>query len=150
MRKPDYDRRVVVTGLGVISPVGNDIPTAWDNLTHGVSGLAEMTHFDVSRYEHKAGGEVKDFDAADWMDPEAAPAERVERPLRRRRGEAGRWPTPGFEITDENREDVGVVFGSGAGGQGLMIDSWISLHEKGPRSVAPTFIANALVDSTSG
>ena len=56
----------------------------------------------------------------------------------------------GLEITDENREDVGVIFGSGAGGQGLMIDNWISLHDKGPRSVAPSFIANALVDSTSG
>jgi hypothetical protein len=49
----------------------------------------------------------------------------------------------GLEITDANREDVGVIFSSGAGGQGLMIDSWISLHDKGPRSVAPTFIANA-------
>ena len=49
----------------------------------------------------------------------------------------------GFEITDANREDVGVVFGSGAGGQQLMIDAWIDLHEKGPRSVPPTFIANA-------
>ena len=56
----------------------------------------------------------------------------------------------GFEITDANREDVGVVFGSGAGGQQLMIDAWVNLHEKGPRSVPPTFIANALVDSTSG
>jgi 3-oxoacyl-(acyl-carrier-protein) synthase len=56
----------------------------------------------------------------------------------------------GFEITDENREEVGVVFGSGAGGQQLMIESWIALHEKGPRSVQPTFIANALVDSASG
>ena len=56
----------------------------------------------------------------------------------------------GFEITDENREDVGVIFGSGAGGQQLMIDNWHILQERGPRRVAPTFIANALVDSTSG
>ena len=72
MRKPDYDRRVVVTGLGVISPVGNDVTTVWDNLIHGVSGLAELTRFDVSRYEHKWGGEVKDFNATDWMDPKHA------------------------------------------------------------------------------
>ena len=56
----------------------------------------------------------------------------------------------GFEITDANRTDVGVVFGSGAGGQSLMIDNYQSLRERGPRTVAPTFIANALVDSTSG
>ena len=149
MRKPDYERRVAVTGLGVVSPVGNDVPTAWDNLVRGKSGLAEITKFDVSRYEAKAAGEVRDFNPADWMDAKAV-----------RRSESAMWfgvsaakqalADSGFEITDENREDVGVVFGSGAGGQQLMIEAWINLHEKGPRSVPPTFIANALVDSTSG
>ena len=71
MRKPDYDRRVAVTGLGVISPVGNDSANAWGNLIRGRSGLGEITHFDVGRYEHKAGGEVKDFDATAWLDPKA-------------------------------------------------------------------------------
>jgi 3-oxoacyl-[acyl-carrier-protein] synthase II len=52
VRKPDYDRRVAVTGLGVVSPVGNDISTAWSNLINGVSGLREITKFDVSGYEH--------------------------------------------------------------------------------------------------
>ena len=66
MRKPDYDRRVVVTGLGVVSPVGNDKQTAWDHLVRGVSGLGEITRFDVSRYEQKAAGEVKDFDPKQW------------------------------------------------------------------------------------
>jgi beta-ketoacyl-acyl-carrier-protein synthase II len=149
VRKPDYDRRVAVTGLGVISPVGNDVKTAWGNLIRGNSGLKEITKFDVSRYEAKAAGEVRDFSPADWMDPKAV-----------RRSESAMWfgvaagkqalADSGFEITDENREEVGVVFGSGAGGQGLMIDAWINLHEKGPRSVPPTFIANALVDSASG
>ncbi|HEY3071657.1 MAG TPA: beta-ketoacyl synthase N-terminal-like domain-containing protein, partial [Candidatus Limnocylindrales bacterium] len=149
MRKPDYDRRVVVTGLGVVSPVGNDKQTAWDNLIRGVSGLGEITRFDVSRYEQKAGGEVKDFDPKAWMDPKAA-----------RRGESAMHfgvaaakqalADSGFEVTDENRTEVGVVFGSGAGGQQLMIDNWTVLREKGPDRVAPTFIANGLVDSTSG
>jgi beta-ketoacyl-acyl-carrier-protein synthase II len=149
VRKPDYDRRVVVTGLGVISPVGNDVTTAWGNLVGGHSGLAEITKFDISRYEAKAAGEVRDFNAVDWMDPKAV-----------RRSESSMHfgvaaakqalADSGFEITDENREDVGVVFGSGAGGQQLMIEAWIALHERGPRTVPPTFIANALVDSTSG
>ena len=56
MRKPDYNRRVVVTGLGVISPVGNDVSTAWSNLVNGVSGLGEITKFNISGYEHKAAG----------------------------------------------------------------------------------------------
>src|SRR6186997_3717129 len=71
VRSPDHTRRVVVTGLGVVSSVGNDVATAWSSLVEGRSGLAELTRFDVSGYDHKAGGEVKDFDAAAWMDPKA-------------------------------------------------------------------------------
>ncbi len=149
MRKPDYDRRVVVTGLGVISPVGNDKDTAWSNLVNGVSGLGEITKFDISRYEHKAGGEVKGFDPADWMDAKAA--RRSESSLHYGVAAAKQaLADSGFEITDENRTEVGVVFGSGAGGQTLMVDNWNVLREKGPNRVSPTFIANGLVDSPSG
>ncbi len=149
MRAPDHTRRVVVTGLGVISPVGNDVGTAWANLLNGVSGIGQITKFDASGYDQRAAGEVHDFVATDWMDAKAA-----------RRSEASMHygvaaakqalADSGFEITDANREDVGVVFGSGAGGQSMMIDNWQSLKERGPRTVAPTFIANALVDSASG
>ena len=149
MRAPDHTRRVVVTGLGVISPVGNDRETAWSNLLNGVSGIQEITKFDASGYEQRAAGEVRDFVATDWMDAKAV-----------RRSEASMHygvaaakqavADSGFEITDENRTDVGVVFGSGAGGQSLMIDNYASLRDRGPRTVAPTFIANALVDSCSG
>ena len=62
MRKPDYARRVVVTGLGVVSPLGNDKDTVWTNLVEGRSGIGLITHFDTTPYEHKAGGEVRDFD----------------------------------------------------------------------------------------
>jgi 3-oxoacyl-[acyl-carrier-protein] synthase II len=149
VRKPDYDRRVVVTGLGVVSPVGNDVKTAWDNLVRGNSGLNEITKFDVARYEAKAAGEVRNFNAAEWMDPKAV--RRSETSMHFGVAAAKQaLVDSGFEITDDNREDVGVVFGSGAGGQQLMIDAWVNLHERGPRSVPPTFIANALVDSASG
>ena len=107
MRRPDYDRRVAITGLGVISPIGNDIPTVWHNLSHGVSGLAELTRFDVSRYEHKWGGEVKDFNATDWMDPKHA--RRTESSVHFGVAAAKQaLADSGLEITDENREDVGV------------------------------------------
>ncbi len=149
MRHPDYNRRVVVTGLGVISPVGNDKQTAWQNLLGGVSGLGLLTRFDSSRYQHRVAGEVHDFDPKQWMDAKAV-----------RRSEAAMWygvaaakqaiADAGLEITDANREEVGVVYGTGAGGQQLMIDNWHTLDRKGPDRVAPTFIANGLVDSTSG
>ena len=149
MRQPDFTRRVVVTGLGVVSPVGNDKDTAWNNLLNGVSGLGVITKFDASRYAQQAAGEVHGFDASLWMDHKAI-----------RRGEAATWygvsaakqaiADAGLEITDANREDIGVIFGSGAGGQQLMIDNWHILQDKGPGRVAPTFIANGLVDSASG
>jgi 3-oxoacyl-[acyl-carrier-protein] synthase II len=149
VRQPDFTRRVVVTGLGVVSPVGNDKLTAWSNLLNGVSGLGVLTKFDPTPYAHKAGGEVHDFDASKWMDAKAV-----------RRSESAMWygvsaakqaiTDAGLEINDGNREDIGVVFGSGAGGMDLMIENWRTLAEKGPTRVAPTFIANALVDSTSG
>jgi beta-ketoacyl-acyl-carrier-protein synthase II len=149
MRRPDYDRRVVVTGLGVISPVGNDKATAWTNLVEGRSGLDTITKFDPSPYEAKLAGEVKDFDAAEWMDAKAV--RRSESSLHFGVAAAKQaLADSGFEITDENRTEVGVVFGSGAGGQTLMIDNYITLHERGHQRVAPTFISNALVDSPSG
>jgi beta-ketoacyl-acyl-carrier-protein synthase II len=149
VRAPDHTRRVVVTGLGVVSPVGNDRQTAWSNLLDGVSGIREITKFDVSGYEQKAAGEVRDFVASEWMDPKAA--RRSEASLHYGVAAAKQaLADSGFEITDQNRTDVGVVFGSGAGGQSLMIDNYASLRARGPRTVAPTFIANALVDSCSG
>jgi 3-oxoacyl-[acyl-carrier-protein] synthase II len=149
LRKPDYDRRVVVTGLGVISSIGNDPATAWRNLVNGVSGMGPITRFDTTPYEAKLGGEVHDFDATDWMDAKAA--RRSEPSLHFGVAAAKQaLADSGFEITDENRSDVGVVFGSGAGGQMLMIDNYVSMQARGPRTVAPTFIANALVDSCSG
>lgn len=149
MRAPDHTRRVVVTGLGVISPVGNDRDTAWSNLLNGVSGIGEITKFDTSGYEQRAAGEVHDFVATDWMDHKAVRRSEISMHY----GVAAAKQAladSGFEITDANREDVGVVFGSGAGGVSMMIDSWESLKTRGPRTVAPTFIANALVDSCSG
>jgi len=149
LRKPDYDRRVVVTGLGVISSVGNDVATAWTSLVNGVSGLGPITKFDATPYEAKLAGEVRDFTASDWMDAKAA---RRSEPSMHFGVAAAKQALAdsGFELTDENRTEVGVIFGSGAGGQSLMIDNYAALHERGSRTVAPTFIANALVDSCSG
>ncbi len=102
MRSPDYTRRIVVTGLGVISPVGNDKQIAWSNLTNGVSGIGEITKFDVTPYAQRAAGEVKDFVPTDWLDAKAV-----------RRSEPALWygvaaakqavADAGLEITDDNR-----------------------------------------------
>jgi len=149
MRRPDYDRRVVITGLGVISPVGNDAPTAWRNLVAGKSGLVEITRFDVSKYEHKVGGEVNDFEPTDWM--EYKDARRTDRSVHFAVAVAKQAiADSGLEVTDANRDDIGVVFGSGAGGARLLMDAVDGWRERGARAVSPFFIANMLVDSPSG
>ena len=149
MRKPDYARRVVVTGLGVVSPIGSDVATAWSSLVDGRSGIGPITRFDTTPYDAKLAGEINDFDVSRWMDPKAA--RRSDSNLHFGVAAAKQaLADSGFEMTDENRTEVGVVFGSGAGSQSLMLSNFVSMRERGPRTVAPTFIANALVDSASG
>jgi beta-ketoacyl-acyl-carrier-protein synthase II len=149
VRKPDYNRRVVVTGLGVVSPVGNDIDTVWTNLVNGHSGLGMITHFDTTPYENKVGGEVKDFDVTHWWN--FKDARRTETTVHFAVAAAKMaLADSGIEITDENRYDVGVIYGSGGGGQGLFISNQEIWHTKGARLVSPFFIANGLVDASSG
>ena len=150
MRKPDYERRVVVTGLGVISSVGNDVE---DRLVQPRQrrvrpGPADAVRHDPVRRQAAAARSTTSS-PSDWMDAKAA--RRSESTMAFGVAAAKQaLADSGFELTDENRTEVGVVFGSGAGGQSLMIESVNNLREKGPRTVAPTFIANALNDSTSG
>ena len=149
MRRPDYNRRIVVTGLGTVSPIGNDVDTVWRNLVGGCSGIAPITRFDASGYESNAAGEVKGFEARDWMDFKAA----------RRTGLNVQFGVAaakqaladsGIEVTPANRDDIGIVFASGAGEPKLMMDNKETWDKKGARLVSPFFIANMLVDTASG
>jgi len=99
-------RRVVVTGLGVISPVGNDTATAWSNLVNGVSGLGPITVFDPTPYEAKAAGEVHGFTAGEWMDAKAA--RRSEKSMHFGVAAAKQaLADSGFELTDETPHVIG-------------------------------------------
>ena len=113
IRRPDFSRRVAVTGLGIISPIGQDIPTAWDNLVDGRSGLHEITRWDPTPYEAKVGGEVNEFDGTQWMDFKAI--RRTDRNVVIGVAAAKQaLADAGLEITDDNRDDIGVIFGSAA------------------------------------
>ncbi len=149
MRRPDYNRRVAVTGLGIVSPVGNDIPTAWQNLVDGNSGLKLITRWDPEVSPCHAAGEVNDFDAKEWMNFKAV--RRTDKNVVFGVAAAKQaMADSGFEITEENAVDVGVIFGSGVGGPGLMINAIETLEERGPKSVSPFYIANMLPDTASG
>ncbi len=148
MRKPDPTRRIAVTGLGVISPVGQDVDTVWENLVNGRSGLRRITRWDPTDLDCQAAGEV-DFDPTGWMDFKAVRRTARNVPM----GVAAAKQAladSGLEVTDENRDDLGVIFGSGIGGPELLIDNVEIRDTRGPRAVSPFFIANMLPDTASG
>jgi 3-oxoacyl-[acyl-carrier-protein] synthase II len=149
MRRPDFSRRVAVTGLGIISPIGTDIPTVWTNLVEGNTGLHRITRWDPEVTTCHAAGEVNDFEAAEWMDFKAV--RRTDKNVVFGVAAAKQALTDsGLEVTPENSEDIGVVFGSGVGGPGLMAQAVETLATKGAKSVSPFFIANMLPDTASG
>ncbi len=138
-----------MTGLGTVSPIGNDIDTVWSNLVAGHSGIAAITRFDASGYESNVAGEVKDFEARDWMDFKAA----------RRTGLNVQFGVAaakqaladsGIAVTIDNRDDIGIIFASSAGEPKLMMDNKEIWDKKGARLVSPFFIPNMLVDTASG
>ncbi len=149
MRRPDYNRRVAVTGLGVVSPIGNDIETVWHNLVQGNSGLKQITRFDASTYEAQVAGEDNDFDGTVWMDFKAA--RRTDRNVVMGVAAAKQaLQDSGLEVTPENRDDIGIIFGCGGGGPQLLLDNLTIWETKGRRAVSPFFIANMLPDTASG
>ncbi len=142
-------RRVVVTGLGIVSPVGNDVDTAWKNILAGKSGIGPITGFDVSAYTTKFAGLVKDFKPEDWMG-----AKEVKRtdPFIHYGVAAAKQAVKdaGLEITDANRERIGVCVGSGIGGIGTIEEECGKLHSGGPRKVSPFFVPASIINMISG
>ncbi|HEX5451222.1 MAG TPA: beta-ketoacyl-ACP synthase II [Candidatus Limnocylindrales bacterium] len=149
MHRPDPNRRVAVTGLGVISPIGQAVETAWQSLVEGRTGLHRITRWDPEPYENQIAGEVNDFDATAWMDFKAV--RRTDKNVVMGVAAAKQaLADSGLEVTIDNRDDMGVIFGSGAGGPRLMMAGKDAWEQKGPRSVSPFFIANMLPDTASG
>jgi 3-oxoacyl-[acyl-carrier-protein] synthase II len=149
MRRPDHTRRVVITGLGIVSPVGCSVDTAWSNIVAGRSGLGEITRWDTTNHDQKIAGEIKDFNAADWMDFKAARRTEINVVFGVAAAKQALTDS-GLAVTSENRDDIGIIFGSGAGGPKLMMDNVAIWQNKGARLVSPFFIANMLPDTASG
>ena len=142
-------RRVVVTGLGLVSPLGLTADSTWDALLAGTSGIGEITLFDASSYPVRIAGEVKGFDGSQWLD--AREARRFARFIQMAVAAADMAvESSGLEITEENAERVGVVIGSGIGGLKEIEDQHTILVNKGPRRVSPFFIPTAIINMSSG
>jgi len=141
--------RVVVTGIGAVSPLGNDVPTTWQALLAGRSGIGTVTLFDTSAYEYAIAGEVRDF-VADPAVPvkDLRHVDRFSQFAINAALEAVR--DSGLPYETGLGERSGVVFGSGAGGYTLLEEQTRVLQEKGPRRVTPFFLTNILPDAASG
>jgi 3-oxoacyl-[acyl-carrier-protein] synthase II len=142
-------RRVVVTGLGLVSPVGNGIAQAWDNIVNGRSGVGPITHFDASLLPTRIAAEVKGFTASDWMPPKET-----------RRSDTfihyGLAATrmalddAGLAIDEANAERVGVNMGSGIGGLPMIEDNIREMVAKGPRRISPFFVPGSIINMVAG
>jgi 3-oxoacyl-[acyl-carrier-protein] synthase II len=132
----DPARRSVITGLGAITPVGNDVETFWANLSGGVSGAGPITLFDASDLEVRIAAEVKGFDARDWMDFKQA--RRMSR-FSQLAVAAARQAidASGLEIGDHNRDDVAVIVNTGGGGLQEVADGEVTLTTRGAARVSP-------------
>lgn len=142
-------RRVVVTGLGIVSPVGNDVAAAWSNLTAGKSGVGRITRFDASGFRTQIAGEVKDFDVAAYMPPKEA--RRMDVFIHY--GIAASVQAikdSGIEITDANRERIGCVVGSGIGGLPMIEENHTELMNRGARRISPFLIPGSIINMISG
>ena len=141
--------RVVVTGLGAVTPLGNDLTTTWHNLLAGRSGIAPITLFDASGYESAIAGEVKDFAPEEYLPAkEVRYMDRYVQFACAAALEALR--DAGIEIGDGLGPAAGVVIGSGAGGHVLLEEGFQTLAKKGPRRISPFFLTNFLPDASSG
>jgi beta-ketoacyl-acyl-carrier-protein synthase II len=142
-------RRVVITGLGALSPVGNNPEETWANLLAGKSGISEITLFDASDYAVKIAGEVKGFTPDEWIDPKEA--RHMDRSVQFAVVAAGQAVKDAqLDMANEDPDRVGIVFGSAAGGVGTLVTQQATLMERGPRRVSPHFLPNFLADSSSG
>lgn len=142
-------RRVVVTGLGIISPVGNSVSTAWDNIVNGRSGIGRITRFDASNLPTQIAGEVKNFDVAAYLSPKearrydtfihyglAAAMDAIK--------DAGLAPNPTFA------ERVGVCIGSGIGGLPMIEETHEAAREAGVKKISPFFVPGSIINMISG
>ncbi len=135
----DPARRAVVTGLGAITPIGNDVPTFWSNLVGGVSGVATIAAFDASELEVRIAAEVKGFEPRDWMDFKQA--RRMSRFAQLAVAAARQAiDDAGLEIGDHNRDDVAVLVNTGGGGLQEVATGEATFMAKGPERVSPFMV----------
>lgn len=142
-------RRVVVTGMGIVSPVGNDIETAWSNILAGKSGIRKIDDFDVSGFATQIAGTIQDFDISEYMP--ARDARRMD--IFMHYGIAScaeALKDSGLQVTAENNHRIGVAMGAGIGGLATIEENHSKFLAGGARKISPFFIPGSIINMTSG
>ncbi|CAG2151124.1 beta-ketoacyl-ACP synthase II [Cupriavidus plantarum] len=142
-------RRVVVTGLGLVSPVGNTVAEGWANLVAGKSGIATITKFDPTPFACHFAGEVKGFNAEDYIP--AKEARNMDTFIHYGIAAGSQaLRDSGLEVTEANAERIGVLVGSGIGGLPMIEDTQMVLANRGPRRISPFFVPGSIINMISG
>src|SRR6476620_5934862 len=142
-------RRVVITGMGVVSPVGNSVEEAWSNIAAGKSGIGPITSFDTGSLEVKIAGEVRDFDPLTYIP--AKEARHMDRFIQFGVAAAAQaLHNANYEVTTQNAETTGVLFTSAIGGIGTIIEQQRMLDQKGARRVNPFLVPMMVIDLAAG
>ncbi|WP_422671008.1 beta-ketoacyl-ACP synthase II [Billgrantia pellis] len=142
-------RRVVVTGLGLVTPVGNTVTESWENILAGKSGIAPIEHFDATGFNTRFGGSVKDFDISPYLNPKDARKMDLFIQYGVAAG-AQAISDAGIECTEENAERIGVAIGSGIGGLPMIEHNHNALNKGGARRISPFFVPGSIINMISG
>lgn len=142
-------RRVVVTGLGLVSPVGNNVADTWNAILAGKSGIGPITRFDASAHKARIAGEVKGFDVAEYLSPKEARRMDVFIHYGMAAGIQA-FRESGLEVSEENAHRIGVNIGSGIGGLPMIEETHNDYLGGGPRKISPFFIPGTIINMISG
>jgi 3-oxoacyl-[acyl-carrier-protein] synthase II len=142
-------RRTVITGLGAVTPVGNNVEDSWRNILEGKSGIGIIDHFDTSAFASRIGGSIRDFDLSPYMSPKEA---RKTDPFIHYGIAAAMQAIEdsGLEVTDENAERVGIAIGSGIGGLPGIEKGYDNYLKGGPRKISPFFVPSNIINMIAG
>ncbi len=148
-RPASFNRRVVVTGLGLVSPLGNDLASSWDGVINGRSGIGPITHFDTTGFTTRIAGEVRDFDVTKWVSPKDA---RKMDPFIHYGVAASMMAMEDADLVvdDSNAERIGALIGSGIGGILGIEQQTIKFHEGGPRKISPFYVPSTIINMLPG
>lgn len=142
-------KRVVVTGLGLLTPVGNNVDRTWENILAGKSGVAAIEHFDVSNFSTRFSASVKNFELEPWLSPKEA----RKMDLFIQYGMVAAIQAvqdSGIEVTEENASRIGCAIGSGIGGLPMIENTHNVLNSSGPRRVSPFFVPGSIINMIAG